>query len=235
MNAAPVAPPPLLPEQIPPPERTLRRLFLTLFLRGRGARGLNKQGAPKSVGQKLALSLAFYFLFGWIALYFLHQPVFALAVYLHAMTFVFLGMFIASSAGEILFNKEEADILLLDAPTLGDFGLSLGIEDGIAARGRNLADERLKKVQMVLGIGAELVALDLSDTHDLAVECQWDHHQRPSGFFIRSVTDRPVASGKVQYGMPTVVRRNVANDDRFPSVDNVALKSLVLRGKREGR
>jgi hypothetical protein len=34
------------------------------------------------------------------------------AVYLHAMTFVFLGMFVASSAGEILFNKEEADILL---------------------------------------------------------------------------------------------------------------------------
>ena len=28
------------------------------------------------------------------------------------MTFVFLGMFVASSAGEILFNKEEADILM---------------------------------------------------------------------------------------------------------------------------
>ena len=28
------------------------------------------------------------------------------------MTFVFLGMFVASSAGEVLFNKEEADILL---------------------------------------------------------------------------------------------------------------------------
>ena len=47
-----------------------------------------------------------------MALVFLRQPVFALAVYLHAMTFVFLGMFVASSAGEILFNKEEADILL---------------------------------------------------------------------------------------------------------------------------
>ncbi len=42
----------------------------------------------------------------------LRQHVFALAVYLHAMTFMFLGMFVASSAGEILFNKEEADILL---------------------------------------------------------------------------------------------------------------------------
>ena len=104
--------PPILPELVPVPERTLRRLFLTLFLRGRGARGLNKQGAPKSVGQKLALSLLLYLLFGCMALFFLHQPVFALAVYLHAMTFVFLGMFVASSAGEVLFNKEESDILL---------------------------------------------------------------------------------------------------------------------------
>ncbi len=104
--------PPILPELVPAPERTLRRLFLTLFLRGRGARGLNKQGAPKSVGQKLALSLLLYLLFGCMALFFLHQPVFALAVYLHAMTFVFLGMFVASSAGEVLFNKEESDILL---------------------------------------------------------------------------------------------------------------------------
>ena len=104
--------PPILPEQIPPPEKTLRRLFLTLFLRGRGARGLNKQGTPKSIGEKLALTLFFYLLFGCMALFFLRQPVFVLAIYLHAMTFMFLGMFIASSAGEILFNKEEADILL---------------------------------------------------------------------------------------------------------------------------
>jgi hypothetical protein len=104
--------PPILPEAVPSPEKTLRRLFLTLFLRGRGARGLNRRGAPKSVGEKLGLTLFFYLLFGAMALGLLHQPIFALAVYLHAMTFVFLGMFVASSAGEILFNKEEADILL---------------------------------------------------------------------------------------------------------------------------
>jgi hypothetical protein len=104
--------PPVLPDKILRPEQALRRLFLTLFLRGRGARGLNKQSAPKSVGQKLVLSLLVYGLFGCVALTFMHQPVFALAVYLHALTFVFLGMFIASSAGEMLFNKEEADILL---------------------------------------------------------------------------------------------------------------------------
>jgi hypothetical protein len=40
------------------------------------------------------------------------QPVFALSLYLHGMTLVFLGMFVASSAGEVLFNKQEADILL---------------------------------------------------------------------------------------------------------------------------
>jgi ABC-2 type transport system permease protein len=99
-------------ERLPSPEKTLRRLFLTLFLRGHSSRGLQKEKAAKSVGQKLAWTLAFYALFGMLALAFLPQPVFVLSVYLHGMTFMFLGMFIASSAGEILFNKEEADILL---------------------------------------------------------------------------------------------------------------------------
>jgi ABC-2 type transport system permease protein len=112
MNTAEAMLPPVLPEKLPPIEKTLRRLFLTLFLRGRGGRGLKKQGAPKSLGEKLALTLFFYGLFGCMALFFLRQPIFALAVYLHAMTFVFLGMFVASSAGEILFNKDEGDILL---------------------------------------------------------------------------------------------------------------------------
>lgn len=105
--------PPVLPgARVPSPEQTLRRLFLTLFLRGRSSRGLQKEKAPKSVGEKLALTLIFYALFGFFALFFLRQPIFGLSIYLHAMTFVFLGMFVASSAGEILFNKEEADILL---------------------------------------------------------------------------------------------------------------------------
>jgi hypothetical protein len=94
------------------PERALRRLFLMLFLRGRGARGLKKAGAPTSVGRKLATVLAVYGLFGLMALSFAGQPVFALAIYLHAMTFILLGLFVATSAGEMLFNKEEADILL---------------------------------------------------------------------------------------------------------------------------
>lgn len=104
--------PPILAAPAPSVNRALRRLFLTLFLRGRGIRGLNRQGAPKSIGQKLALSLFIYLMMGCLSLVFIGQPVFPLAVYLHAMTFVFLGMFVAASAGEILFNKEEGDILL---------------------------------------------------------------------------------------------------------------------------
>lgn len=96
----------------PRPGPALRRLFLTLFLRGRGARGLTKDAAPKSVGRKLGLTLLFYAFFGGMAFLFRGQSVFLLSAYLQAMTFVFLGMFVASSAGEILFNSEEADILL---------------------------------------------------------------------------------------------------------------------------
>jgi ABC-2 type transport system permease protein len=94
------------------PEQTLRRLFLTVFLRGRSSRGLSKERAPKSVGGKLTRTLVFYGVFGLFALSFLHQPIFVLSVYLHATTFVFLGMFVAASAGEVLFNDDEADILL---------------------------------------------------------------------------------------------------------------------------
>lgn len=96
----------------PSPGRTLRRLFLTLFLRGRTSRGLQKSSAPKSVGSKLALTLVFYALFGFLAVAFAQQRLFAFSLFLHAMTFAFVGMFVASSAGEVLFNKEEADILL---------------------------------------------------------------------------------------------------------------------------
>ena len=102
-------------DEAPPLERTLSRLFLTLFLRGRVARGLNKKGAkgaPATVARKLWMVLAFYAAFGASALVFAEQPLFALALYLHAMTFVMVGMFVAASAGEVLFNQQDADILL---------------------------------------------------------------------------------------------------------------------------
>jgi ABC-2 type transport system permease protein len=93
------------------PEKALRKLYLRLFLRGRSSRGLNKSGAPKSVASKLAMTLVFYGLFGSFVA-FARQSVFALSVSLHAATLMFIGMFVASSAGEALFNKEESDILL---------------------------------------------------------------------------------------------------------------------------
>ena len=111
MNPTPEPRPPVL-RPAAAPERTLRRLFLTLFLRGRGARGLQKSGVPKSVASKLGWALFIYAVVGLAALAFVRQNVFLLSVYLHGMTFVFLGMFIAASSGEVLFNKEEADILL---------------------------------------------------------------------------------------------------------------------------
>lgn len=112
MNAPVAAPPPLPVPAALSPARALRRLFLTLFLRGRGARGIRKQSAPKSIGSKLASTLTIYALFGLMAMMFMRQPVFVLSVYLHAMTLMFLGMFVATSAGEVLFNREEADILM---------------------------------------------------------------------------------------------------------------------------
>ena len=96
----------------PAPQKTLHQLFLTLFLRGHSSRGLQKSTAPKSIAQKLTFILVVYALFGCLSLNFRGQPVFALAIYLHAITFVMVAMFIAASAGEILFNNQEADILL---------------------------------------------------------------------------------------------------------------------------
>jgi ABC-2 type transport system permease protein len=113
MNTAPAELPPVL-NPAPAQTRTLRKLFLTIYLRGRSSRGLKLQTAPRSVARKLAVALAVYTLFGLFSVRFLfnHEPLFALAIYAHSMTFVFLGMFVSSSAGEVLFNKDEADILM---------------------------------------------------------------------------------------------------------------------------
>jgi len=114
MNPDPAATPAPLAAARPArsPEQTLRHLFLTLFLRGRSARGLQKSGVPQSVAKKLAWTLVWYAVIGGFALFMLRQSVFGLSLYLHGMTLVFLGMFVATSAGEVLFNQQEADILL---------------------------------------------------------------------------------------------------------------------------
>lgn len=90
----------------------LRWLFRTVFLRGHSARGIQKDKVPKSVGSKLAGVLLLYGLFGLMSVVLIRQPVLVLATYQHAMTFFLVGVFIAASAGEVLFNPQEADILL---------------------------------------------------------------------------------------------------------------------------
>jgi hypothetical protein len=96
----------------PSTAKTLRNLFLTLFLRGRTSQGIRQATAPTSIIQKLWVSLAFYGLFGSFAFFMYGQPVFILSAYLHGSTFLFLGLFLVSVAGETLFNKDEVEILM---------------------------------------------------------------------------------------------------------------------------
>lgn len=92
--------------------KALRRLYLMLFLRGRTSRGLDPKHLPKSVGKRLGMILAFYALAGCLALMVRDATLFSLSLYLHGSALLFIGMFVASSAGEVLFNKDEAEILL---------------------------------------------------------------------------------------------------------------------------
>jgi len=104
--------PPPVKFKTPSPEQTLRKLYLALFLRGRSSRGLTKEKAPQSIASKLWLALGLYALVGCSMLLLAGQSVMVLSISLHAMTFLMLGMFIASSSGEALFNKDESEILM---------------------------------------------------------------------------------------------------------------------------
>ncbi|GAA5129581.1 hypothetical protein JIN84_03530 [Luteolibacter yonseiensis] len=95
-----------------PQSKVLRGLYLKLFLRGRTSRGLDSRQLPKSVTKRLAATMLFYALAGGICLLWGDTTLFSLSLYLHASTLMFIGMFVASSAGEVLFNKDEAEILL---------------------------------------------------------------------------------------------------------------------------
>ncbi|MFC7336145.1 hypothetical protein ACFQY0_03065 [Haloferula chungangensis] len=98
--------------EAPPISKVLRKLYLTLFLRGRGARGLDKDKAPKSIGSKLARSLMLYALIGLTVLFSGKSDLFFLSLQLHGMTLVFLALFVTASAGEVLFSESEPEILL---------------------------------------------------------------------------------------------------------------------------
>lgn len=93
-------------------DETLRALFLTLFLRGRSARGLQRETAPKSIASKLWKVLLGYALYGCLFALLYRQPLIVQAALLHATSFVLLGLFIAASSGDVLFNQQEVEILL---------------------------------------------------------------------------------------------------------------------------
>lgn len=97
---------------MPPTTRVLHGLFLRLFIRGRSIRSARADGAPESMGRKLVIVLISYILVGSTAIAFVNRSAFALSVYLHAMTFGFLGMIVVAAASETLFNQDEFDILM---------------------------------------------------------------------------------------------------------------------------
>ncbi len=89
--------------------RVLRRLFLTIMLRGRRQR----QGRPSRLRPWLALglSLGFLSLISVIAVGF-PRELFIYAGLLHSLAFLMVGMNLATTGGQLLFNPEEAEVLL---------------------------------------------------------------------------------------------------------------------------
>lgn len=96
----------------PQVSKLLRKLYLTLFLRGRGVRGLDKNRAPKSIGTKLTKTLVMYAVIGLSVLAAGGGELFFLSMHLHGMALVFLALFVSASAGEVLFSESEPEILL---------------------------------------------------------------------------------------------------------------------------
>ncbi|OYW75604.1 MAG: hypothetical protein B7Z37_12600 [Verrucomicrobia bacterium 12-59-8] len=95
----------------PSPASVLRKLFWTLLFRGRAAQ---QAGAQKTRRQRsLGLTLFIYALVGLMpALFSQYSDVFVFACTLHGFTLMFASLSLASSAGTMLFMKEEAEILL---------------------------------------------------------------------------------------------------------------------------
>ncbi|MBK1883552.1 hypothetical protein JIN85_14100 [Luteolibacter pohnpeiensis] len=101
-------------EAVPSQGKVLRGLYLKLLLRGRSSRGLNvrQNQANGSILKRFGLTLLMYFFVGFMAIRFIQAPLTGLLIYLHGATVFFVGMFIAASSGEVLFNKDENEILL---------------------------------------------------------------------------------------------------------------------------
>jgi len=98
------------PGHLPSAHRVLCRLFLKLFLRGRPR---SKAAATGSgVVFRLVGLLVLYMLLGVVAIGTWKLGVFERSTTLHAFTLMMVGIMMAGSSGTLLFNVEEADILL---------------------------------------------------------------------------------------------------------------------------
>ncbi|HBJ83318.1 MAG TPA: hypothetical protein DDZ88_05485 [Verrucomicrobiales bacterium] len=95
----------------PSPAKVLRGLFWKLLFRGRAAQQAGANKTKRQIG--LGLTLVIYALVGLLpAMFAKNADTFVFASALHGFTFIFASLTLASSAGTMLFMKEEAEILL---------------------------------------------------------------------------------------------------------------------------
>ncbi len=93
-----------------PQHLVLQRLYLTLMFRGRRTGG--KRRRLLGPMESFILSLLAFSALGCIAFALRGLSFATFAVSLHAMTFLMIGMNLATTSGSILFSTEEADVLL---------------------------------------------------------------------------------------------------------------------------
>ncbi|WP_395744112.1 hypothetical protein [Prosthecobacter sp.] len=100
------------PRRRPPsPAKVLRGLFWKLLFRGRAVQQAGAQKTRRQIG--LGMTLFIYAMVGLMpALFAQGVDLFVFACTLHGFTFMFASLTLASSAGTMLFMKEEAEILL---------------------------------------------------------------------------------------------------------------------------
>lgn len=103
--------PPTHGRRPPSPAKVLRSLFWKLLFRGRAAQQAGAQKMRRQMG--LGLTLFIYALVGLMpAMLSKFTDTFVFACTLHGFTLMFASLTLASSAGTMLFMKEEAEILL---------------------------------------------------------------------------------------------------------------------------
>lgn len=95
----------------PSPAKVLRSLFWKLLFRGRAAQQAGSNKTKRQIG--LGLTMLLYAGVGILpAMFARNADTFVFASALHGFTFMFASLTLASSAGTMLFMKEEAEILL---------------------------------------------------------------------------------------------------------------------------